>query len=140
MQDPNPQVSGEGLAKLRAAGILTQCGLLENEARELNIGFVTRMTRGTPWLRLKVAASLDGKTALNNGRSQWITGPAARLDGQHWRARACAILTGIGTVRDDDPRLTVRLDEEGGAPRQPHSVCPSCGYYRGRQVLTVQAE
>ena len=108
MRDPNPLVAGKGLAMLEAAGIETACGLLENEARELNIGFVSRMTRGLPWVRLKVAASLDGKTALNNGVSQWITGPEARRDGHAWRARACAILTGIGTVRDDDPSLTVR--------------------------------
>ena len=108
MTDPNPLVSGQGLARLQAAGIATASGLLENEARELNIGFVSRMTRGRPWLRLKVAASLDGKTALNNGVSQWITGPEARRDGHAWRARACAILSGIGTVRDDDPQLSVR--------------------------------
>ena len=108
MTDPNPLVSGKGLALLQTAGIATASGLLENEARELNIGFASRMTRGRPWLRLKVAASLDGKTALNNGVSQWITGPDARRDGHAWRARACAILTGIGTVRDDDPSLTVR--------------------------------
>ncbi len=119
MSDPNPLVAGNGLAKLRAAGIETACGLLENEARELNMGFVSRMTRGRPWLRLKVAASLDGKTALNNGLSQWITGPEARRDGHRWRARACAILTGMGTVRDDDPSLTVRDVE---TPRQPLRV------------------
>ena len=79
-----------------------------SEARELNIGFVSRMVRGRPWVRLKVAASLDGRTALPDGRSQWITGEAARADGHAWRARACAVLTGIGTVRDDDPQLTVR--------------------------------
>jgi diaminohydroxyphosphoribosylaminopyrimidine deaminase/5-amino-6-(5-phosphoribosylamino)uracil reductase len=119
MGDPNPLVAGRGMALLRAAGIETACGLLENEARELNIGFVSRMTRGRPWLRLKAAASLDGKTALNNGVSQWITGPQARRDGHRWRARACAILTGIGTVRDDDPQLNVRdLD----TPRQPLRV------------------
>ena len=108
MQDPNPQVAGRGITRLQAAGVVAECGLLEAEARELNIGFVARMTRGRPWLRLKVAASLDGKTALENGVSQWITGPAARQDGHRWRARACAILSGIGTVRDDDPRLNVR--------------------------------
>lgn len=116
MGDPNPLVAGQGLAMLRAAGIETACGLLENEARELNIGFVARMTRGRPWLRLKAAASLDGKTALNNGVSQWITGPDARRDGHLWRARACAILTGIGTLRDDDPQLTVREVETSRQP------------------------
>ena len=108
MRDPNPQVAGAGLARLEAAGIATACGLLEGEARELNVGFVARMTRGRPWVRLKVAASLDGKTALNNGRSQWITGADARRDAHRWRARSCAVLTGIGTVKDDNPRLTAR--------------------------------
>ncbi|MBU1365321.1 MAG: bifunctional diaminohydroxyphosphoribosylaminopyrimidine deaminase/5-amino-6-(5-phosphoribosylamino)uracil reductase RibD [Gammaproteobacteria bacterium] len=119
MTDPNPLVAGKGLALLQAAGIATASGLLENEARELNIGFVSRMTRGRPWLRLKAAASLDGKTALNNGVSQWITGADARRDGHAWRARACAILTGIGTVRDDDPSLTVR---DVATTRQPLRV------------------
>lgn len=119
MVDPNPLVAGRGLALLAAAGIATASGLLENEACELNIGFVARMTRGRPWLRLKAAASLDGKTALNNGTSQWITGPDARRDGHRWRARACAVLTGVGTVRDDDPSLTVRDVE---TPRQPLRV------------------
>ncbi|THF62337.1 bifunctional diaminohydroxyphosphoribosylaminopyrimidine deaminase/5-amino-6-(5-phosphoribosylamino)uracil reductase RibD [Pseudothauera nasutitermitis] len=119
MQDPNPRVAGQGLARLRAAGIDTASGLLEAQARELNIGFIARMTRGRPWLRVKSAATLDGKTALDNGASQWITGEAARLDGHRWRARACAILTGIGTVRADDPQLSVR-----GVPceRQPRKV------------------
>lgn len=116
MQDPNPLVAGKGLAMLADAGIATATGLLESEARELNIGFVSRMTRGRPWLRLKAAASLDGKTALNNGVSQWITGPEARRDGHRWRARACAILTGIGTVRDDDPQLNVRDVETSRQP------------------------
>ncbi|HEX9195383.1 MAG TPA: bifunctional diaminohydroxyphosphoribosylaminopyrimidine deaminase/5-amino-6-(5-phosphoribosylamino)uracil reductase RibD [Azonexus sp.] len=119
MGDPNPLVAGAGLALLQAAGIETASGLLENEARELNIGFVSRMTRGRPWLRLKAAASLDGKTALNNGVSQWITGPDARRDGHRWRARACAVLTGIGTVRDDDPQLSVR---DVDTSRQPLRV------------------
>ncbi|OIQ97733.1 riboflavin biosynthesis protein RibD [mine drainage metagenome] len=119
LQDPNPLVAGQGLERLRAAGISTACGLMACEAAELNVGFVARMTRGRPWLRLKLAASLDGKTALNNGRSQWLTGAAARLDGHRWRARACAILTGIGTVRDDDPRFTVR---DVDTDRQPLKV------------------
>jgi diaminohydroxyphosphoribosylaminopyrimidine deaminase/5-amino-6-(5-phosphoribosylamino)uracil reductase len=116
MQDPNPLVAGRGLLRLQEAGIDTACGVLADEARELNIGFVSRMERGRPWLRLKAAASLDGKTALNNGVSQWITGPDARRDGHRWRARACAILTGIGTVRDDDPRLDVREVETARQP------------------------
>jgi diaminohydroxyphosphoribosylaminopyrimidine deaminase/5-amino-6-(5-phosphoribosylamino)uracil reductase len=119
LRDPNPLVAGKGLETLRASGIETRCGLLENEARELNIGFISRMTRRRPWLRMKIAASLDGRTALANGRSQWITGPEARRDGHHWRARACAVLTGIGTVKDDDPQLTVRDVE---TPRQPVRV------------------
>ncbi len=108
MEDPNPLVAGRGMACLRAAGIVAEHGLLAAQARELNIGFIARMTRGRPWLRLKAAQTLDGKTALENGVSQWITGDAARCDGHRWRARACALLTGIGTVKGDDPRLTVR--------------------------------
>ena len=108
MEDPNPKVAGQGFAKLRAAGIDVRVGLLESEARELNIGFISRVTRAIPWVRLKVAASLDGKTALANGQSQWITGPEARKDGHAWRARSCAILTGIGTVAEDNPQLNVR--------------------------------
>ncbi|CAD6509777.1 Riboflavin biosynthesis protein RibD [Paraburkholderia kirstenboschensis] len=119
MEDPNPQVSGRGLAVLRDAGIEVRCGLLANEAHELNIGFVSRMTRGRPWVRMKVAASLDGRTGLPSGISQWITGEAARADGHAWRARASAVLTGIGTVREDDPRMTVRSVD---TPRQPQRV------------------
>jgi diaminohydroxyphosphoribosylaminopyrimidine deaminase/5-amino-6-(5-phosphoribosylamino)uracil reductase len=117
--DPNPLVAGKGIAQLAAAGVAVASGLLEAEARELNVGFCSRMTRGRPWVRMKLAASLDGKTALLNGASRWITGPAARRDGHAWRARACAVLTGIGTVRDDDPQLTVREVE---TPRQPLRV------------------
>jgi diaminohydroxyphosphoribosylaminopyrimidine deaminase/5-amino-6-(5-phosphoribosylamino)uracil reductase len=119
MEDPNPQVSGSGLAMLRDAGIDVRCGLLANEARELNIGFVSRMTRNRPWVRMKIAASLDARTALPSGESQWITGEAARADGHAWRARASAILTGIGTVKEDNPRLTVRAVD---TPRQPRRV------------------
>jgi diaminohydroxyphosphoribosylaminopyrimidine deaminase/5-amino-6-(5-phosphoribosylamino)uracil reductase len=118
MRDPNPKAAHGGEA-LAAAGIRFEHGLMEHEARELNIGFVSRMTRGRPWVRLKVAATLDGRTALADGASQWITGAEARRDGHRWRARACAILTGIGTVRADDPRLTVR---EVDTPRQPLRV------------------
>ena len=108
VQDPNPKVAGEGIARLRAAGVSVECGLMEATARELNIGFFSRMTRGTPWLRSKIAMSLDGRTALANGVSKWITGEAARMDVQHWRARSCAVLTGIATVLADDARLNVR--------------------------------
>ncbi len=121
--DPNPLVAGNGFAKLRAAGVevevLPPDHPLAIQSRELNIGFFSRMIRKTPWVRMKVAASLDGTTALDNGASQWITGPEARADGHAWRARSCAILTGIGTVLADRPRLDVRLVD---TPRQPHLV------------------
>jgi len=118
MRDPNPEAGGGG-ARLAAAGVRFEHGLFEDEARELNLGFVSRVTRGRPWVRMKLAATLDGRTALANGKSQWITGAEARRDGQRWRARACALLTGIGTVKADDPRLTVR---EVDTPRQPLRV------------------
>ena len=123
MTDPNPQVAGRGLEMLRAAGIATAEGLLAVEAHELNIGFIARMTRGRPWLRLKIAASLDGRTALKNGQSQWITGAAARQDGHRFRARACALLTGIGTVAGDDPQLNARgVYAESETARQPLKI------------------
>ena len=119
LHDPFPQVDGAGLARLRAAGIAVECGLMEHEARELNLGFVSRLTRHRPWIRVKLGLSLDGRTALADGRSQWITSPAARADVQLWRARSSAVLTGIGSVLDDDPRLTVRLDHtEHAAPER----------------------
>ncbi|WP_353427787.1 bifunctional diaminohydroxyphosphoribosylaminopyrimidine deaminase/5-amino-6-(5-phosphoribosylamino)uracil reductase RibD [Polynucleobacter sp. MWH-UH19D] len=119
MVDPNPLVAGKGLERLKAAGIEVQCGLMESEAQILNCGFVSRMTRGLPWVRLKIAASLDGKTALPNGQSQWITGSLARADGHHWRAQACAIVTGVGTVKEDNPTLNVREVE---TQRQPWRI------------------
>ncbi len=124
MQDPNPLVAGRGIAQLQGAGITVECGLMEATARELNIGFVSRMTRGTPWVRSKIAASLDGRSALANGESKWITGDAARQDVQHWRARSCAVLTGIGTVLADDPQLNVRAAD---AKRQPLRVVLDTG-------------
>jgi diaminohydroxyphosphoribosylaminopyrimidine deaminase/5-amino-6-(5-phosphoribosylamino)uracil reductase len=123
MRDPNPLVAGQGMARLAAAGVQTELLDARSEtavqARELNIGFFSRMERQLPWVRMKVATSLDGQTALPNGQSQWITGPEARADGHAWRARACAVLTGIGTVLEDDPLLNVR---GLNAPRQPHLV------------------
>lgn len=119
MQDPNPLVAGAGLQRLRDAGIDVECGVLETEARELNVGYISRMTLGRPWIRVKIAAGLDGKTALENGASQWITSPQARRDAHRWRARSCAIMTGIGTLTHDDPRLTVRDIE---TTRQPLRV------------------
>ncbi len=121
--DPNPLVSGRGLARLREAGVqvdlLPADHPLARAVRDLNIGFFSRMERGRPWVRMKLAASLDGITALGNGQSQWITGPQARADGHAWRARACAVLTGIGTVVEDNPRLDVR---EVPVTRQPDLV------------------
>jgi diaminohydroxyphosphoribosylaminopyrimidine deaminase / 5-amino-6-(5-phosphoribosylamino)uracil reductase len=116
--DPNPLVAGQGVAKLKAAGIEVVCGVLENEAREMNIGFMSRMQRGKPWVRMKAAASLDGKTALHNVRSQRTTSGDARHDGHWWRARACAVLTGIGTVLEDDPQLNVRAMDTLRQPRR----------------------
>lgn len=111
LQDPNPLVAGQGITRLRAAGLQVEMGneACADQARELNIGFLSRMQRGRPFVRLKAAISLDGRTALPDGRSQWITGEAARTDGHAWRRRAGAVLTGIGTVLADDPRMDVRL-------------------------------
>ena len=118
MQDPNPKVAGTGLKNLAAAGVSVEHGLMEAQARELNIGFVTRMTQHRPLVRVKIAASLDGRTALANRESKWITGEPARLDVQHWRARSCAILTGVGTVLADNPSMNVRIP----TTRQPLKV------------------
>lgn len=119
MQDPNPLVAGKGIKRLQANGIIVEVGLMESQAHALNLGFISRMTRQMPYVRCKIAASLDGRTALNNGKSQWITGEAARMDVQHWRAQSCAIVTGIGTVLADNPSMTVRLDY---VTRQPLRV------------------
>jgi diaminohydroxyphosphoribosylaminopyrimidine deaminase/5-amino-6-(5-phosphoribosylamino)uracil reductase len=139
MRDPNPKARGGGERLPQF-----EHGLLEDEARELNIGFVSRVTRGRPWVRMKIAATLDGRTALADGRSQWITGEAARRDGHRWRARACAILTGVGTVKADDPRLTVRGVK---TPRQPLRVVvdsrletpPTARILKGEKVLVFSA-
>lgn len=141
MRDPNPRKAG-GAARLREAGVVVDVGLLEHEARELNPGFLSVIERGRPWVRLKVAASLDGRTALANATSRWITGDAARADGHAWRARACAILTGIGTVLADDPALTVRAVD---TTRQPKRVVvdrhaqmpPSARVLAGEGALVV---
>jgi len=144
VEDPNPQVAGRGLEALRAGGIDVRCGLLEAEATEMNIGFFSRMNRGRPWVRVKIAASLDGRTALYNGVSQWITSDAARADSHAWRARACAILTGIGTVAADNPQLNVRLVQ---TTRQPLKVLvdsrldvdPQAKLFDGSAVLVACA-
>lgn len=119
MQDPNLLVAGRGVAALQREGIEVVVGVMQNEAQALNLGFISRMTRGLPYVRTKIAASLDGRTALNNGKSQWITGEQARLDVQRWRAQSCAIITGIGTVMADNPSMTVRLEN---VTRQPLRV------------------
>jgi diaminohydroxyphosphoribosylaminopyrimidine deaminase / 5-amino-6-(5-phosphoribosylamino)uracil reductase len=149
MRDPNAKAAGGGEA-LAKAGVRFEHGLMEEAAQELNIGFVARVTRGRPWVRLKLAATLDGRTALGEGSgekagtSQWITGAEARRDGHRWRARACAILTGIGTIKADDPRLTVREVE---TPRQPLrvivdsrlEVSPKARIFEGGNVLIFSA-
>lgn len=119
LRDPDPRVCGNGEERLRRAGVEVHGGLMAEAAVELNAGFVSRMQRGRPWVRVKLAMSLDGRTALANGESRWITSEAARHDVQHFRARSSAVLTGVGTVLADDPQLNVRLPE---APRQPWRV------------------
>jgi diaminohydroxyphosphoribosylaminopyrimidine deaminase/5-amino-6-(5-phosphoribosylamino)uracil reductase len=136
MQDPNPLVAGRGVAALQNAGIEVVVGVLGNESHALNPGFVSRMTRGLPYVRTKIAASLDGRTALNNGKSQWITGQHARLDVQHWRAQSCAIITGIGTVLADDPSMTVRLQN---TTRQPLRVIVNSGGQAPADVKMLDA-
>lgn len=144
MQDPNPLVSGRGLMYLAQAGMDVRCGLLEAEAQELNPGFISRMQRKRPWVRVKLAASLDGRTALLDGRSQWITGKAARADVQRWRARSCAILTGVDTVLHDDPQLTVRDMSIGRTPLRvivdTHLRTPLDAKIVGNATLIATAE
>ncbi len=123
MVDPNPLVAGKGIDQLKAANIDVEIGDGASASASLNPGFLSRMSRQKPWVRMKIAASLDGQTALQNGQSQWITGPEARADGHAWRARACAILTGIGTVLEDNPLLDIRLCPHAESPiRMPHLV------------------
>jgi diaminohydroxyphosphoribosylaminopyrimidine deaminase/5-amino-6-(5-phosphoribosylamino)uracil reductase len=141
--DPNPE-AGDGITRLRTAGIAVDVGLSEHEARELNIGFTSRMTRGRPWVRMKAASSLDGRTALLSGESRWITGEAARADGHSWRARACAILTGAGTVGHDNPQLTVRAVPTTRQPRRividRHAETPpAANVIKGEGALIVTA-
>lgn len=126
-QDPNPQVAGRGLETLRRAGLRVRSGLMQAEAEAVNPGFISRMRRGRPFVRVKLAASLDGRTALASGASRWITGPAARADVHRLRARSSAVLTGIGTVLADDPSLTVRLEDLPAPPRQPLRVIADPG-------------
>ncbi|HKT42993.1 MAG TPA: bifunctional diaminohydroxyphosphoribosylaminopyrimidine deaminase/5-amino-6-(5-phosphoribosylamino)uracil reductase RibD [Rhodanobacteraceae bacterium] len=128
--DPNPKVAGAGIRRMRGVGIDVECGLMREAARELNRGFFSRFERGRPWVRVKLAMSLDGRTALANGESKWITGEAARADVQRWRARSSAILTGAGTARADDPRLTVRLRDSEPHPR-PNPPLEGEGLHQG---------
>lgn len=127
MEDPFPQVAGCGIARLRSAGITVDCGLMAEEASALNCGFLSRQTRQRPWIRVKLGVSLDGRSALADGRSQWITSPEARADVQHWRARSSGIVTGIGSVLADNPRMTVRLPADI-EHSQPERVVLDSGY------------
>ena len=158
MQDPNPQVAGRGIQMLRDAGVAVEVGLLEGDAQALNPGFIKRMTTGMPWVQLKMAASLDGQTALSNGASQWITSPQARRDVQRFRAQACAIISTAQTVCADNASLTVRAAElpdavtdiyPDGSLRQPtrvildrqHQLSPELALFQsGGPILTVAAQ
>ncbi len=133
--DPNPTVAGRGLQALRAAGIEVTVGVCADEALEVNPGFVSRMTRGVPYVWVKTASSMDGRTALPNGVSQWITGPEARADGHHWRARSCVVMTGIGTVRADNPKLNVRYVV---TPRQPRRAVIDPGFEINEQAALLE--
>jgi len=138
-EDPNPKVAGAGIRKMREAGIVVECGLMRDAARELNRGFFSRFERGRPWVRVKLAMSLDGRTALANGESKWITGEAARADVQRWRARSSAILTGTGTARSDDPRLTVRMRDSKPHPH-PNLSLEGEGFQPLRVVLDARLD
>ncbi|MGB3276051.1 MAG: bifunctional diaminohydroxyphosphoribosylaminopyrimidine deaminase/5-amino-6-(5-phosphoribosylamino)uracil reductase RibD [Castellaniella sp.] len=137
LQDPNPKVAGGGIVRLRAAGIQVDVGLFAEDALTQNPGFFARMTRGTPWLWLKSASSFDGRTALPDGRSQWITSDAAREDGHRWRARSCMVLTGIGTVLADDPMLDARAVE---TPRQPIRAVLDTQFVLGEQARIINGD
>jgi diaminohydroxyphosphoribosylaminopyrimidine deaminase / 5-amino-6-(5-phosphoribosylamino)uracil reductase len=144
MEDPNPLVNGKGFDKLRAVGISVRCGLLEREAKELNPGFISRVTRNRPYVRIKVGMSLDARVALKDGRSQWITSEAARVDGHKFRAQSCVILTGIGTVRDDDPLLNVRTVQTERVPLRvvldsAFEIEPNARIFETGPVLVVVA-
>ncbi len=147
IEDPFPQVAGQGAARLRAAGVEVQvlpAGALQTAARELNIGFFSRIERGRPWVRMKIAASLDGRSALDNGSSQWITAEPARRDGHAWRRRAGAVLTGAGTIKDDNPRLDVRLVETARQPLRVIvdsrlEVSPAARIFEGSGAVLIYA-